>query len=408
MRACPLRRRATASLYPSLLRRLKLAIAPLPVILGLSPAVAAGASAATCSSSGATVPNVGSSDVLVGVAATSSCTAWAVGNYFNGAANQTLVEHWGGKAWKVQSSPNPAGANANNVLSGVVAISRTNAWAVGNSGGTQQTLVEHWDGAAWSVQSSPNATGSTADFFSAVTATSPKNAWAVGGYDTTTGVRTLIEHWNGTAWKIQPSPNPSAGTSENLYAVTATSSKNAWAVGDYYNGTGERTLVEHWNGKAWKIQPSPNAGVLVNGSYLNGVAATSSTDAWAVGYYQVSGGSTTLVEHWNGKHWKLQSSPSPSGSANVLRGVAATSSKNVWAVGEEVSGGHFQTLIEHWNGKHWKVHSSPNPGGPNHDNALQGVAATSSGNAWAVGDFYTGSAFQNIILNWNGKAWKGP
>jgi hypothetical protein len=40
-----------------------------------------------------------------------------------------------------------------------------------------------------------------------------------------------------------PSPNP--GHSNELFAVAATSSGNAWAVGDATNGIADQTLVLH-------------------------------------------------------------------------------------------------------------------------------------------------------------------
>ena len=94
-------------------------------------------------------PNVGiTSSVLTGVAAASATDAWAVGQYYNGAAYQTLIEHWDGTAWVVQSSPN-VGSNTN-VLYGVAATSGSDAWAVGDytvtstSGGPgHRTLIEH-------------------------------------------------------------------------------------------------------------------------------------------------------------------------------------------------------------------------------------------------------------------------
>jgi hypothetical protein len=42
------------------------------------------------------------------------------------------------------------------------------------------------------------------------------------------------------------------------------------------------------------VQASPNPSSSFN--YLNSVAATSASNAWAVGYYY--NGPTTLVEHW--------------------------------------------------------------------------------------------------------------
>src|SRR5437868_6734376 len=83
-----------------------------------------------------------------------------------------------------------------------------------------------------------------------------------------------------------------------LHAVTATSPRNAWAVGTL---GGKHTLVEHWNGSSWRVQASPNESTY---NYLYGVSATAASNAWAVGYSQNSVGcgscSRTLIEHWNG------------------------------------------------------------------------------------------------------------
>ena len=132
--------------------------------------------------------------------------------------------------------------------------------------------------------------------------------WAVGYYYNGGIYQTLVEHWNGTSWSVVSSPNP--GTDDNyLSGVAAVSANDVWAVGYYDNGSGaSQTLVEHWNGTAWSVVPSPNAGTSYN--YLNGVAAVSASDVWAVGYYGI-GGSTnqTLVEHWDGTAWSVVSSP---------------------------------------------------------------------------------------------------
>jgi hypothetical protein len=113
-------------------RSLRAAIVVGLVAAGLLGAGVARASAGQCESWGGLPPNVGSGDnQLHGVAATSACNAWAVGFDFNGSADQTLIEHWSGKAWKVQPSPNPGGPGDQNELSEVAATSSTNAWAVG-------------------------------------------------------------------------------------------------------------------------------------------------------------------------------------------------------------------------------------------------------------------------------------
>jgi hypothetical protein len=155
------------------------------------------------------------------------------------------------------------------------------------------------------------------------------------------------------------------GGNGDLRGVAATSSRNVWAVGDGRGAHGHVTLVEHWNGKAWRARCSPDPSVSEN--FLNGVAAVPSTNAWAVGRYRNSHGtSRTLVEHWDGKAWKVQPSPNSGGSLtdSELGGVAAVSPTDAWAVGARFPSGGGRTLVEHWNAKAWKVQQSPNPGGP--------------------------------------------
>jgi hypothetical protein len=366
---------------------------------------------------------VGSGDnQLQDVAATSSCNALAVGYYNDSAGfSQTLILHWSGKAWRVQPSPNPGGSSDENQLSGVAATSPANAWAVGsyNNGTVSRTLIEHWNGRAWKVQRSPNPGGSAHDNqLSGVTATSPTNAWAVGSYNNGTGIQTLVEHWNGKKWRVQPSPSPAspcaiAGPRTpgaravrgrpiiGLTSVAATSSSNAWAVGIRCGSTGgTRTLVEHWNGKAWKLQRSQNPGGSGKSDALFGVTATSSGDAWAVGVdiKNPSALRQTLIERFNGTAWKVQPSPNvdPSRADNSLFDVAATSSGNAWAVGSYgVPARLDPPLVERWNGKAWKIQPNSNfPSG-----VLFGVAAISSADAWAVGSYNTGTNLQSLILH---------
>jgi hypothetical protein len=339
-------------------RRLRILVALLLLagaLAGITTVVASastvGASASTCVGwTGVQPPSPSTAvNVLDGVAVLSPCNAWAVGDYANGTAEQTLIEHWNGTSWKQVTSPNPGGSSNSNVLEAVAATSSTNAWAVGDyaNGTADRTLIEHWNGTSWKQVTSPNPGGSDGNFLYGVTATSSTNAWAVGYYANSTAEQTLIEHWNGTSWKQVTSPNPGGSSNSNvLEAVAATSSTNAWAVGYTYNGTAEQTLIEHWNGTSWKQVTSPNPGGS-DGNILEAVAATSSTNAWAVGDYGTK--DQTLIEHWNGRAWKQATSPNPGGSSNsnILHGVAATSSTNAWAVGYFSNGTAYQTLATH-------------------------------------------------------------
>jgi hypothetical protein len=335
---------------------------------------------------------------LFGVAATSSSNAWAVGQAIS--SGKTIILHWNGTAWKRVTSPTPKGGGA---LYGVAATSASNAWAVGASDGPPgATEIVHWNGTTWKRVPSPTPKGGGALF--GVAATSANNAWAVGcagncfqGFG---GIKTLILHWNGTAWQQVPSPNP--GTDISLSSVAAVSAHSAWAVGCtalcFLSSASPHTVLLRWNGSVWKQTPSPGPAKI---GALNGVAATSASNAWAVGCaghcFGPMAATSTMIVHWNGTVWKYVSSPSPSGNS-VLTAVAATSTQNAWAVGyTRVSG---KTLILRWNGTAWKQVPSPTPGS---GSELRAVAATSTHNAWAVGD----DDFLKLILqHWNGTAWK--
>ena len=289
-------------------------------------------------------------------------------------------------------------------LFGVAETSASNAWAVGGSDTPPgKTQILHWNGTAWKQVPSP--TPKTGGALFGVTATSATNAWAVGcagncfqGFG---GIKTLILHWNGVAWKQVPSPSPGNGSA--LSSVTAASANSAWAVGCtafcFLHSVAPQTVILHWNGTAWTQVPSPAQARI---GALNGVTATSASNVWAVGCaghcFGPMATTRTMIVHWNGTAWKYVASPSPA-SNSVLAAVTATSASNTWAVG--YTRNRYRTLIERWNGTGWTRVSSPNPAG---GSALIGVAATSATNAWAVG--CTGNCAKTLILHWNGTAWK--
>jgi hypothetical protein len=130
---------------------------------------------------------------------------------------------------------------------------------------------------------SPHASG---NFLVATTVLSPCDAWAVGFDQDNGGLdQTLIEHWDGTAWTVVPSPDV-AGRNTELDAVRAESATDVWAVGESFVTGSDRALILHWDGHVWAKVANPNPG---GDAYLNAVRAVSATDACAVGAY-VTGG----------------------------------------------------------------------------------------------------------------------
>jgi hypothetical protein len=110
---------------------------------------------------------------------------------------------------------------------------------------------------------------------------------------------------------------------------------------------------------------------------VNGVAATSTRNAWAVGS---NGLGKTLIMHWNGSAWTQVPSPN-FGGVNSLAGVAAVSANNVWAVGQTGSLSSPKSLILRWNGKAWKRVPSPSPGGGDWLDSVAVVSARTCGRA---------------------------
>ena len=289
-------------------------------------------------------------------------------------------------------------------------LSPCNAWLVGRymlSSGVTQTLIDHYNGTAWKIVPSPDPAGPLrGHYLTGVASVSAHDIWAVGFYDAsgTSGTRTLIERWNGTSWKVIKSP--SVGTGNNFLAgVTTTSAGNAWAVGSYVSGAAIKTLVEHWNGTSWKVIKSPNPGGPAGDSSLTGVAATSAHNAWAVGKYSSGTLDRALAVHWNGTAWKVIKGLDLGAGSHILEGVAATSAGNAWAVGLSAQGAASQTLVEHWNGTSWKRVKSANPGGTAHSNALTGVVVSSKSDAWAVGLYSSGTIDRTLVEHWNGTSW---
>jgi hypothetical protein len=135
------------------------------------------------------------------------------------------------------------------------------------------------------------------------------------------GAQTLAQHCG--QWSIVPSPSP--GSMDILEGIAAISPQDVWTVGDYIGTQGfNQVLIERWNGKRWINVPSPNPGPAR--SFLQGVAAVSSTDVWAVGGTNSANWADpgTLIEHWEGTSRSILPS-----TAGTLEGVSVLSSNNV-------------------------------------------------------------------------------
>jgi hypothetical protein len=293
-----------------------------------------------------------------GVAGNSTSDIWAVGSTNEG--RDTHLRHYNGTTWatvagaSIQVPPSGGRRHRSTTLNGVVSLGSADVWAVGNAeyaDFTNNTLVEHWNGAKWTLVPAAAASGSA---LRGVGVVGPSDIWAVGsgGASGSASLSTLAEHWNGSKWSVVPSANNDK--LNYLRGVSAVASNDVWAVGDAIKDSFDgisvsHGLIEHWNGTAWTIVPSPKVGKGNNS--LTAVAARSARDVWAVGFFDDITGDIpirhTLVEHWNGSTWSVVASPNAGGGDNWFTAVVAPAgTTQAFASGTSAAG----TLVERFAG----------------------------------------------------------
>jgi hypothetical protein len=292
------------------------------------------------------------------IAAIADNDIWAVGYSVSNGTQEPFAAHFNGTSWSAIPSPT---LSQGGEFTGVAAAASNDVWVVGlkNVGSSLNTLIEHWNGTSWSIVSSPTLPNGA--YFQAVTAVSSTDVYAAGDINVSKeGV--LIEHWDGTSWSVVSSPAFTGGGP--IYGISADASNDVWAVG------GNKSY--HFNGTSW----SDVAGVsTVN---MTAVTALSPTNVWAVG---IGPGATRhsfprgTIVHWDGTSWSIVASPNPSmNTSSNLEGIAAVSANDIWAVG---------TAVENWNGTSWSIVSSPR--GAYAVTALSDgtvVAVTNAGSIW--------------------------
>jgi hypothetical protein len=283
----------------------------------------------------------GYSGSLMDVSCTAADACTAVGYWAEG-ATRPFAERWDGSEWTIQPVPEPSVGYG--ILYGVSCASSSSCVAVGRTlaevtEGTYRPrgFSEIWDGAEWSIASIPHPTEAETSELDDVSCPSSTDCVSVGYSNQSFGVeaRTLVEHWNGSEWAIQASPDV-AGMQDKLKSVSCSSSSNCVAVGwtlpeEVEKGKGAETyrgLAELWNGSEWTVASSEEQ---LAGTQLHGVSCLGATYCLAVGGTELIEGETSedeetgeieetgdippqsVVEVWDGSEWSRQSSASPPG-----------------------------------------------------------------------------------------------
>jgi hypothetical protein len=275
----------------------------------------------------------------VSCSSSSACLAIATHDYDQHGYGQ-FSETWNGSHWTLRTVPAPGAVYPGAVyLYGVQCRSARWCVAVGTIGttgtvGVSSTdfvpVVDHWNGSAWTQAKAPVPAGATMSQLGAVACSGTTACMAVGSSGKGSGVPGLLaERWNGSAWKIQPVPAPSADGGV-LAAVACPAADACRAVGSDKGGL----FSEVWDGSSWVIRPVP---VPAGGSAaeLSGVSCTAADSCEAVGTYSKRGTSRPLAEVWSGSAWLAQAPSAVSGATSTgLDAVSCISATDCEAAGK--------------------------------------------------------------------------
>ncbi|HET9990197.1 MAG TPA: protein kinase [Kofleriaceae bacterium] len=226
---------------------------------------------------------------LYGIWAVARDNAWVTGE------GGTIL-HWDGHAWNSQASPTTA------ALFAVAGVAADDVWITGYGVGL------HWDGQAWTLSDLHSH-----ELMQPIHAASTNDVWVAGFHS-------VIRHWNGREWTMVPVPAVAVKRADELADVPFNSGAGV--------GEGELWLVRkhggflHLVGNTWtRVEQGTT-------NELFAMHAFASDDAWAVG----AGGA---VVHWDGHAWRQIGPDRPWRSAH---GLWARSPRDVWTVGKDERG----------------------------------------------------------------------
>jgi hypothetical protein len=268
-------------------------------------------------------------------------------------------------------------------------------------------LAERWDGAKWSVMTTAKVGRLKSPYLRAVACTSEKFCMAAGGGGTGNNTSALTERWNGSRWTRAP-VRPPPGLSTTFYpnydlaGISCRTPNDCTAVGAFIGRSNySQPLVEHWNGRRWRFQPSPRGSRFL--SRLIAVDCPSARSCLAGGQAYTSKlgrYSYTIAMSWNGKRWRLLRPPTVAGRTQAeLDGVHCNGPHDCEVVGGAPS---KPPLALRWTGT-WTRQSVPSPDFP--PPILSGVFCASASSCIASAYTLSLEPGNGSVYSWDGKNW---
>lgn len=262
-------------------------------------------------------------------------------------------------AWRVVKTFGPAEGvwSANLAISGA-----KDAWSTwiackpcGGGKPVTHFYVEHSAGTGWKDIRVPASLEHDAESSVAIGASSYRNMWLFDP-PTPQSARTTVLRWNGRTWRARAIPawavhGNLSGTFDIVPAVFGSRSVWVFSMGqDAF--TNPDHFVARYDGHTWTKLPMP--------AVPSQVSILSQQDIWALGYTVATKAkpSTSILMHWNGKHWHTLAVPTarvPAHSVEYVQNPVALGPADVWLQRDIVRGtaGAATLYLLHWNGRSW-------------------------------------------------------
>jgi len=275
----------------------------------------------------------------------------------------------------------------NGGLTSVAAVSRTDAWVVGNQGSTHlRPYILRWDGQRWGATAIPGASDYV---YSQVAATSPGDVYVLGSYKLYGSTDQKLFRFDGAHWHSISVPQHSY-----LYDLDVLGPASVWGVAaggssgcTFTPKTADcKTEMMHWNGSRWQSYPV--------GTTVTGLAGTAATGPWVVGVdgknWAEGNGSahgTLVAFHWSGGRW-VPAPDMPQPQTTLQPGVGVGSAGQIWIGWTGTDGQTTHAL--YWNGHTWRQLNPP---------------AIVEANTYGIVPDGHGGVWMGFQAHWTGSSW---
>jgi hypothetical protein len=228
------------------------------------------------------------------------------------------------------------------------------------------TCIWTWNRGKWAVRMVPDKANDGMLSYSAIHCFSLASCVTAGlrapqsgsGFDTGDEVP-LLATWNGkTLTAMKPAlPSAPAGTARQFASVSCVSLSSCAVVG-VSSGTSTTSFLDVWNGKTWRLTrwSGPRGTTSAD---LYGVSCPSASRCLAVGSVGAGVRTAAAALAFNGVTWTATKVPGPAkGKLSVFNGVSCPKVGDCVAIGNVgavTASSPLGQLAGYWNGKTWQL-----------------------------------------------------